>query len=114
MSDEGKCRVCGCTEDNACVTEHGSCHWVQENLCSVCADFSQMPAAYQEAINQSIGEVMGEEYPEIGEAFKKHWSKYYFECVFPETPGEKEKGEISCSFGDYSDGWEAAIENKGS
>ncbi|KAF5051099.1 hypothetical protein DSECCO2_422620 [anaerobic digester metagenome] len=28
-----KCRVCGCTEDNACP---GGCYWVEEDLCSEC------------------------------------------------------------------------------
>lgn len=32
-----KCRKCGCTEDNACVDQHGnSCYWVDEDLCSDC------------------------------------------------------------------------------
>jgi len=30
-----KCRVCGCTEDNAC---EGGCSWVEDDLCSACAD----------------------------------------------------------------------------
>jgi hypothetical protein len=30
-----KCRVCGCTDDNACP---GSCWWVEPDLCSVCAE----------------------------------------------------------------------------
>ena len=29
-----KCRVCGCTEHNAC---DGGCSWVEEDLCSSCA-----------------------------------------------------------------------------
>ena len=32
-SDEPACRVCGCTEDNAC---EGGCTWVEEDLCSAC------------------------------------------------------------------------------
>jgi len=33
------CRVCGCTEDNACDDEAlGSCCWVEANLCSSCHD----------------------------------------------------------------------------
>lgn len=32
---EQKCRVCGCTWDNACP---GGCHWVEPDLCSQCAD----------------------------------------------------------------------------
>lgn len=30
---EQKCRVCGCTWNNAC---EGGCYWVEENLCSEC------------------------------------------------------------------------------
>lgn len=33
--DEWRCRVCGCTEDNAC---DGGCEWVEPNLCSACAE----------------------------------------------------------------------------
>ena len=32
---ERECRVCGCTEDNAC---EGGCSWVEEDLCSKCVD----------------------------------------------------------------------------
>lgn len=33
----GTCRVCGCTDDNAC-TDFGPCHWVdpEHTLCSAC------------------------------------------------------------------------------
>ena len=34
--DERKCRICGCTDDNACP---GGCYWVEEDLCSACTDF---------------------------------------------------------------------------
>lgn len=33
--DERKCRVCGCTDSSAC---EGGCYWVEENLCSECAE----------------------------------------------------------------------------
>jgi ParB/RepB/Spo0J family partition protein len=36
-----KCRVCGCTDDDCsqCVEKTGEpCHWVEEDLCSACAD----------------------------------------------------------------------------
>ncbi len=29
------CRVCGCTDDNACL---GGCWWIEPDLCSACAD----------------------------------------------------------------------------
>jgi hypothetical protein len=32
---ENKCRVCGCTDSHACP---GGCWWVQDDLCSSCAD----------------------------------------------------------------------------
>lgn len=32
---EQKCRVCGCTWNNACV---GGCYWVEEDLCNQCAE----------------------------------------------------------------------------
>lgn len=39
-----KCRVCGCTNDRACLVEGGPgedilslCHWVEPDLCSACA-----------------------------------------------------------------------------
>lgn len=28
-----ECRVCGCTDDNACA---GGCYWVEPDLCSAC------------------------------------------------------------------------------
>ena len=31
--DEQKCRICGCTENNAC---EGGCYWVEDDLCSKC------------------------------------------------------------------------------
>lgn len=32
------CRVCGCTDDSACKTPHGPCHWVSDFLCSACSN----------------------------------------------------------------------------
>lgn len=43
MSDAvRRCRVCGCTDDNCyqCIARTGApCHWVKEDLCSVCFAF---------------------------------------------------------------------------
>ncbi len=33
--DFRRCRICGCTDDNAC---EGGCYWVEEDLCSACAE----------------------------------------------------------------------------
>ena len=36
------CRVCGCTDFNACIEPDGfPCCWVEEELCSACAFFAQ-------------------------------------------------------------------------
>lgn len=35
LFDEQKCRVCGCTDSNACL---GGCYWVEDDLCSKCAE----------------------------------------------------------------------------
>jgi hypothetical protein len=40
------CRVCGCTEDNCekCIQAQGhACHWVEEDLCSRCAETFTSP-----------------------------------------------------------------------
>lgn len=36
---KGVCKVCGCTDDNACMTDDGPCHWItmDQNWCSACA-----------------------------------------------------------------------------
>ena len=33
--EKRKCRVCGCTWNNACP---GGCYWVEWDLCSKCVD----------------------------------------------------------------------------
>lgn len=32
-----RCRVCGCTDERACVTVEGPCRWIAPDLCSACA-----------------------------------------------------------------------------
>lgn len=43
------CRVCGCDDDHACVTDRGGrryyCFWAEQGLCSFCA--LSMPANAQ-------------------------------------------------------------------
>ena len=36
LADQRICRVCGCTNECACMTESGPCWWVEEDLCSAC------------------------------------------------------------------------------
>jgi len=38
-----KCRICECTDVDACVMP---CYWVNDDLCSTCAEFLEMMAAY--------------------------------------------------------------------
>ena len=44
---KGRCRICGCTENNACMSaDHGSCWWMskEEDLCSHCVNFLNDPS----------------------------------------------------------------------
>ena len=50
LFDEQICRVCGCTWDYGCP---GGCYWVEEDLCSSCADKIYLKKK-TEAIEQSI------------------------------------------------------------
>jgi len=38
ISEPPKCRVCGCTDEDACATLTGPCSWVEQDLCSACVD----------------------------------------------------------------------------
>jgi hypothetical protein len=40
-SKRPSCRVCGCTEENACVTLNGPCQWAEEDLCTACVERAQ-------------------------------------------------------------------------
>ena len=39
---ERTCRICGCTWNNACVTDGEACYWVEADLCSACATRSSL------------------------------------------------------------------------
>jgi hypothetical protein len=36
-ADSRQCRICHCTERQACATAEGTCHWIEPDLCSACA-----------------------------------------------------------------------------
>jgi hypothetical protein len=40
-----KCRVCGCTDDRACLVQGIPCCWIEEDLCSSCATLPQLLAS---------------------------------------------------------------------
>jgi hypothetical protein len=49
-----KCRVCGCSDDDCrgCIERTGSpCSWVEENLCSACADERIVHGLFHEEVS---------------------------------------------------------------
>ncbi len=46
-SNKRSCRICGCTDDNACVDEETgeTCTWVEDDLCSNCAPMAVKKSA---------------------------------------------------------------------
>lgn len=55
----GICKVCGCTDNNACVSENGPCSWLNKahDLCSECSewqgvDISKVPKIKGQLIMQ--------------------------------------------------------------
>lgn len=39
INGASQCRICGCTDSYACVSENGEpCYWAEQDLCSACAD----------------------------------------------------------------------------
>lgn len=45
-----RCRICGCTETDACLL---GCSWVQEDLCSTCAKAVDAIAEWQEVARRA-------------------------------------------------------------
>lgn len=38
-----RCRVCGCTDLEPCITDEGPCSWVEKDLCSACVKLVDCP-----------------------------------------------------------------------
>jgi hypothetical protein len=59
-----ECRLCGCTDDRACVGADGNpCHWVWDDLCSACAELLDDPvirALAETLVTQKIEAVVAE------------------------------------------------------
>lgn len=49
------CRVCGCTDNNACITEVGPCWWVEEELCSACDNLEKIDMQTHRFITGAMG-----------------------------------------------------------
>ena len=45
--DAPRCRICGCTDNNACP---GGCYWVEEDLCSQCVETDKLQDAAPELL----------------------------------------------------------------
>lgn len=57
-----RCRVCGCTENSACLTEDGPCAWAAANLCTACVgkpDPQYSEAAEVEVRSSPTHELLG-------------------------------------------------------
>lgn len=46
--DMPRCRICGCTDDNACP---GGCYWVEEDLCSKCVETDRLQDAAKDTLD---------------------------------------------------------------
>ena len=58
MTDQ-KCRVCGCTDDRACVTEFGPCHWIAKDLCSACSPLKPVMDAIEKDLPPEAAQEFG-------------------------------------------------------
>jgi len=47
----GVCRVCGCTQDAACL---GGCYWMEPDLCSQCASLDQARAFFAKSAPERL------------------------------------------------------------
>lgn len=54
-----KCRVCGCTDDRACLVQDIPCCWIEADLCSACATLGQLLGS-EDAGVPWLAEVCGE------------------------------------------------------
>jgi hypothetical protein len=50
------CMVCGCTEENPCMTKDGPCHWVMKGLCSACC--IEIPPGENCFVGQNVGLIL--------------------------------------------------------
>lgn len=85
------CRVCGCTEDNAC---EGGCSWVEEDLCSACVDDKK---ENEEETKEDEADV---EAPAAlveakSEVFKPKTAKEKLEHEFKDFRGSGKEGAVS-------------------
>ena len=51
-ADSRQCRICHCTDAEACVTDDGPCHWIEADLCSACAGVAIAQEITEERLRQ--------------------------------------------------------------
>lgn len=91
---ERKCRVCGCTQYNACMTDEGTCHWISDDLCSECEDGRDIPHK-----NGSGGLILDSDGKVVDE-YCNHIETYY-ECVYNVTRCRSCDAVLEYLDGDY-------------
>lgn len=95
-----ECRICGCTDLNACVTINGPCYWIVDGLCSACVDDRLESPAFESVVSERArqdakwGEqnheppiwigILGEEFGELCQVVNETW--------FDNGPEEQQKG----------------------
>ncbi|ETT61302.1 hypothetical protein BSK66_27640 [Paenibacillus odorifer] len=59
----GICKVCGCTDNNACVSVNGPCYWLnkEHDLCSECSDWQGVDISKIPKIDNQLT-IQGESY----------------------------------------------------
>lgn len=72
-----ECRECGCTDQQACP---GGCHWVEEDLCSQCADKSEKNCDCADCAGFFVPDLIFEFNidPVYEESKDKKWKRYKF------------------------------------
>lgn len=91
-----QCKICGCTEDNPCMTAEGPCHWAMTGLCSEC--LVELPVGEHYLTNFKASLLIEKrcrccaklEEDKVAEnlGFKNHWrcSEGRFHSKIPDSP----------------------------
>jgi hypothetical protein len=72
--------------------------------------FDKLPEAWQEAINNVIADVVGDEHPDIADAFREMEAQHISECKHGKKPTQSWLKEFDSTFIDFLEGWSAATD----
>lgn len=83
------CKVCGCTEDNACMTDEGPCHWAMKNVCSAC--IIELPPGENCFIRENVGLIIRKECENCALIVEgePHFDKKWYTCSQGRFDGPK-------------------------